>query len=142
MPSGNNRFDTLVLDSSILFAILLKEPDYEQYEEILNDTRELVIGAPTLAEVGIVLQCREGQAGIAGLLSLMHRWRVRVIEFTQLHAMESIEAYSRFGKGVHPAKLNMGDCNSYATAKVAGAALLYKGNDFGKTDLPKLTPPA
>ncbi|MFN0103693.1 MAG: type II toxin-antitoxin system VapC family toxin [Bryobacteraceae bacterium] len=142
MLSGNNRFDTVVLDSSIVFAILLQEADFEQYVGILNDTRELVIGAPTLAEVGIVLQRREGQAGIIALLALIQRWRVRVIEFTQLHAMEAIEAYSRFGKGHHPARLNLGDCNSYATAKVAGAALLYKGNDFALTDLPKLTPTA
>jgi ribonuclease VapC len=56
--------------------------------------------------------------------------------------LEAIDAYQTFGKGRHPAALNMGDCNSYATAKIAGAALLYKGNDFVLTDLPKLTPPA
>jgi len=142
MPSGSERFDTIVLDSSILFTILLNESGYEQYEEIVNNARELVIGAPTLGEVGIVVHCREGRAGVAGLLALLNRWGVRVVDFTQLHAMEAIDAYSRYGKGIHPAKLNMGDSNSYATAKVAGAALPYKGNHFGQTDLPKLTLPA
>jgi len=68
MPSGSERFDTIVLDSSILFTILLNESGYEQYEEIVNNARELVIGAPTLGEVGIVVHCREGRAGVAGLL--------------------------------------------------------------------------
>lgn len=142
MPSGNNRNDTFVLDSSILFAILLQESGFETYVATLNAAKELLIGAPTLAEAGIVVQSRQGPPGLANLLYLLRRWDVRVVDFTNVHAMEAISAYQRYGKGRHPAALNLGDCNSYATAKVAGAPLLYKGADFGYTDLPKLTPPA
>jgi ribonuclease VapC len=141
MPSGSNPPASYVLDSSILFAILLQESGYERYVETLDTAEELLIGAPTLAEAGIVLQSRQGTSGLANLFVLLERWRVRVIEFTNLHAIEAVEAHRRFGKGRHPAALNLGDCNSYATAKVAGLALLYKGADFGLTDLPKLTPP-
>lgn len=142
MPSGNKPHALLVLDSSILFAILLEETGFEQYLLILDAAAEIAIGAPTFAETGLIVQSRQGPAGLAKLILLLERWHVRTLDFTGLHAMEAIEAYRRFGKGHHPAALNMGDCNSYATAKVAGATLLYKGADFAQTDLPPLTPPA
>jgi len=142
MPSGNKTRKLLVLDSSILFAILLEETGFEQYLAMLDDAAEIAIGAPTLAESGLIVQSRQGAEGLMKLLHLLDRWHVRTLDFTGLHAMEAIEAYRRFGKGHHPAALNMGDCNSYATAKVAGATLLYKGNDFAQTDLPPLTPSA
>jgi ribonuclease VapC len=58
-----------------------------------------------------------------------------IIPFGDLHWQVAMEAYDRFGKGRHPASLNYGDCISYATAKLAGQPLLYKGNDFAKTDV-------
>lgn len=142
MPSGNKPRNLIVLDSSILFAILLEEAGFEQYLAMLDDAEEVAIGAPTLAESGLIVQSRQGPEGLTKLLLLLERWRVRTLDFTGLHAMEAIGAYRRFGKGHHPAALNMGDCNSYATAKVAGATLLYKGADFAQTDLPPLTPEA
>jgi ribonuclease VapC len=82
------------------------------------------------------------EKGMSGLLNFLERADCEVVDFTRLHFVEAAMAFQQFGKGRHPAALNMGDCNSYATAKVAGATLLYKGNDFALTDLPKLTPPA
>ena len=142
MPSGNSLLDVIVLESSILYAIILEETGYQEYVGILDSAKRVIIGAPTLAEAGLVVQSRQGPQGLARLLQMLERWSVRVEDFTKIHALEAIEAYQNFGRGHHPAALNMGDCNSYATAKVAGAALLYKGNDFALTDLPKLTPPA
>ena len=138
MLTGTSRASMLALDSSIIVAILGEEDGFDEYVSILNDAKELVIGAPTLAEVGIVLQSRLGPDGIVELLFLLERWEIRVIEFTRVHFLEAIDAHRRYGKGNHPAGLNFGDCNSYATAKVAGAALVYKGNEFALTDLPKL----
>jgi len=134
MPSGNSSLPAVALDTSILCAILLHEEGFKEHFEIINGAKELIIGAPTLAETAFVIQTRIGPAGIIGLHYLMERWAVRVIDFTRQHAWQAMEASERFS-------LNMGDCNSYATAKVAGAALLYKGNDFALTDLPKITPP-
>ena len=130
----------LVLDTSILIAILVEEDGYQEFVSILNQAHEVLIGAPTLAETGIVLQSRKGDGGLPELLLLLERWAVRVIEFTRVHCLEAIEAHRRYGKGRHPARLNLGDCYSYATAKVADATLLYKGNDFALTDLPPLRP--
>lgn len=115
MLFGSKR--VLVLDTSILIAILVEKDGCEKYVSILNQAKELLIGAPTLAEAGIVLQSRRGDGGL-----------------------EAMEAHRRYGKGRHPAALNLGDCNSYATAKVAGATMIYKGNDFALTDLPPLLP--
>lgn len=142
MHSGNSAFDVIVLDSSVLYAIILEETGFKQYLGILDRAKKVLIGAPTLAEAGLVVQSRQGPPGLARLLQLLERWNVRVDDFTKVHALEAIDAYHTYGKGRHPAALNMGECNSYATAKVAGASLLYKGNDFAQTDLPKLTPPA
>ncbi len=127
-----------MLDTSILIAILVEEEGYGQYVSILSEAKEILIGAPTLAEAGIVLQNLKRDGGLRDLLLLLERWGVRVVDFTRLHCLEAIDAHRRYGKGRHPARLNLGDCNSYATAKVAGAALVYKGNDFALTDLPKL----
>jgi ribonuclease VapC len=141
MPTGTSAVDRIVLDSSILLAILFGEADFRQYNAIIRETETLMIGAPTLAEAGLVVQSRQGPAGLVKLLSLLDRWKVAIVDFTGTHAMEAIDAHRRYGRGNHPAALNMGDCNSYAVAKVAGVPLLYKGNDFALTDLPVLTLP-
>ena len=134
---------TFVLDSSVIVAILTREPDAEAYEDLVNSAQRLLVGAPTLVETSMVLISRLGSDnGMIALFKFLTTTGCEVIDFTRLHFVEAATAFQQFGKGRHPAGLNMGDCNSYATAKVAGAALLYKGNDFGQTDLPKLTPPA
>ncbi len=135
MPSGSRGGGIVVLDSSVLVAIVLGESPISEFSSVLDDAEELLLGAPTLAEAGIVLQGRQGHAGVAALLSLLERWTIRVIPFTAAHSLEAMEAYRRYGKGHHAAALNLGDCNSYATAKLAGAKLLYKGNDFSRTDV-------
>jgi len=138
MLSGSSSRGILALDTSILVAILTEEDECAEYVSLLDQARELLIGSPTLAEAGIVLQNRRGDRGLAELLLLLERWEVRVVDFNRIHCLEAIEAYRRYGKGRHPAGLNLGDCNSYATAKVANAKLLYKGDDFALTDLPPL----
>jgi ribonuclease VapC len=60
---------------------------------------------------------------------------INEIPFSQVHWREAVEAYQRFGRGRHPARLNFGDCLSYATARLAGQPLLFIGEDFIKTDL-------
>jgi ribonuclease VapC len=133
----------IVLDSSVIVAILTQEPDAEAYEVLVNSAQRLLVGAPTLVEASMVLISRLGpESGMIALLKFLTRSDCEVIDFTRLHFLEAATAFQKYGKGRHSAALNMGDCNSYATAKVAGAALLYKGDDFALTDLPKLTPPA
>ena len=133
---------TFVLDSSVIIAILTREPDAAVYDVMVNSAERLLVGAPTLVETSMVLISRLGpDTGMTALFNFLTRTGCEIVDFTRLHFVEAATAFQQFGKGRHRASLNMGDCNSYATAKVAGAALLYKGNDFILTDLPKLTPP-
>jgi ribonuclease VapC len=133
----------VVLNSSVIVAILTREAGAEAYDSLVNSARRLLVGAPTLVEASMVLTTRLGpDKGMTALLRFLDQANCEVIDFTRLHFVEAALAFQQFGKGRHPAALNMGDCHSYATAKVAGAALLYKGNDFALTDLPKLTLPA
>jgi ribonuclease VapC len=132
-----------VLDSSVLISILTRERDADYYRRYLETANRLAVGAPTLVETSMVLTTRIGaKEGMAALLQFLTQTNCEVIDFTRMQFLIAAEAFQKFGKGRHPAALNMGDCNSYATAKVAGLPLLYKGDDFALTDLPPLTPPA
>ena len=138
-----SKLPVYVLDSSVIVAIILQEPDARTFQTFLDTNSGLLAGAPTLVETAIVLMNRLGPAdGMSALLSFLNRTNCETVAFTGVHFAEAAIAFEKFGKGHHPAALNMGDCNSYATAKVAGATLLYKGADFAQTDLPPLTPPA
>jgi ribonuclease VapC len=125
----------VILDSSVLVAIALDEPDREAIIARINTTETLAVGAPTLAEAGIVISARAGTDATELLGQLVATADVTVIDFTDLHWREAVSAWLRFGKSRHPAALNFGDCLSYATARVAGQPLLAKGEDFSKTDI-------
>ncbi len=94
-----------------------------------------MIGAPTLVETTMVAIGRLGVRGKTSVARFMQELNVDVIEFGAQHAARAVEAFQRFGKGRHPAGLNLGDCHSYATASIARESLLFVGNDFTQTDL-------
>lgn len=132
-----------VLDSSAIVAIILQEPDSHYLASFLTPDTNVSVGTPTLVEAAMVLISRLAPGkGLPALLSFVQQTNCETISFTGAHFAEAAIAFERFGKGRHPASLNIGDCNSYATAKLAGATLLYKEDGFAKTDLPPLTPPA
>ena len=93
------------------------------------------MGAATLVETGIVLQRRLGGQAIEALDHFIAEFGVLVMSFTELHWAAGLDAWHRFGRGRHPARLNFGDCLTYATARIAGEPLLCTGNDFPQTDL-------
>lgn len=125
----------MIIDSSAIVAILRQEPDHALLEERLAEADHVGIGAPTLVEVGVVLTTRLGGRGRLVLARFLQDNHIQTVSFTDEHAEVAIDAFSQYGKGRHPAKLNMGDCNSYATAKLAREPLLCIGNDFPQTDL-------
>lgn len=125
----------MILDSSAVVAILLKEPGFEALLERLAVERKLGIGTPTLAEVGIVLRFRLGFDPRGLLGRFLQEFAVATVPFGERHWRTAVEAFGRFGKGLHPAGLNFGDCMTYAVAKLAVQPLLATGNDFSKTDL-------
>ena len=126
----------MILDASALIAIVLDEPEREILVAKINAADTIAVGAPTLVEAVIVLSARAGQDVSAVLMELLASADAIVIEFGQRHWREAVSAWGRFGKGRHPAGLNFGDCLTYATALVAGEALLAKGDDFTQTDIP------
>jgi ribonuclease VapC len=125
----------LILDASALIALLEEEPEAEEVERRLNTSKSVSVGAPTLVETAMVLAGRVRGDPSALIAEFLHDSNVAVIPFTEEHYRVAVQAFLRYGKGRHPAGLNMGDCLSYATAKLAGVPLLYVGNDFEKTDL-------
>jgi ribonuclease VapC len=123
----------MVLDSSAVLAIFFKEPGWEELEEKIMRADLVVIGAPTLFEIAMVIS-REAR-GLVDLTDFLKRTRVDVVPFADEHHRAALNGFLRFGKGRHPARLNILDCMAYATAEVAGLPLLYVGDDFAKTDI-------
>jgi ribonuclease VapC len=124
----------VIVDSSALIAIVLREPGWEALAEKLS-TSPAGTGAPTLAEAGIVLTAKLGPRGRSLLARVVQEARVAVIPFTDEHWPIAIDAYARFGKGRHAAGLNFGDCLTCAAARLANQPLIYVGENFAKTDL-------
>ena len=125
----------MILDSSVIVAIVYQEPGFDRLVETLVATPSLAIATPTLLEAGIVLGSRLGVDSEAVLDRFLSDFEVFRIPFGEHHWREALSAYRRFGRSRHPAALNFGDCISYATAKLAGEPLLFVGDDFAKTDL-------
>ncbi len=125
----------MIVDSSAIVAITLREPGWEQLVDKLAVEPLCAIGAPTLAETGLVLTARIGPKARVTLSRLVQETSLIVIPFADEHWPIAVEAYVRFGKGRHPAGLNFGDCLTYAVARLAGQSLLFVGDDFRKTDV-------
>lgn len=125
----------MIIDSSVLVALIQNEPAAEQIATVLASCSAPVIGAPTLAETLIVLTARQGPVARTVFDRLAIEINLCVAEFGAEHAYAAQQAYLRFGRGRHPAGLNYGDCMSYAVAAVARDPLLAVGNDFPLTDL-------
>lgn len=125
----------MIIDSSAVIASIQREEGYDAIEDALVDASVLRIGAPTRVECGMVLYARYGGRGRSQLERFLQENEIETVTFTEAHAAVATEAFQRFGKGLHPAGLNFGDCMSYATAVVAREPLLCVGDDFPQTDL-------
>jgi ribonuclease VapC len=125
----------MVVDTSALVAILNGEPERQQFIERIATAGSRLISAATLLEAGIVIEARRGEHAGRELDLLLHRARFEVIPVDAEQVEIARAAFRLFGKGRHPAGLNFGDCFSYALAKLRGEELLFKGEDFLKTDV-------
>ena len=125
----------MVIDTSALVAILCNEPEAATFEAAIERDPVRLVSAATLLEVGVVIETRFGEVGGRELDLLIHKAQIEVAPFDQEQAEVARDAYRTFGKGRHPASLNYGDCFSYALSSVRGESLLFKGEDFGKTDI-------
>lgn len=126
----------MILDTSAIVAMLLREEGAEDlFEKLATEPRPAVSSA-TLVEAGIVLSSRLRKDGRALLARFLQEAGIAVIPFGEAHYSAAVDAWLRFGKGRHPAALNYGGCISFATAELAGEPLLCIGNDLQRTDLP------
>ncbi len=125
----------MILDSSPILAVLFEEEGHGRVVDAIEGADVLAIGAPTLFETGMVAIGVFDLRGRALVSQFLERWNVVVIPFDNRHWRAAADAFIRYGKGRHPAKLNYGDCMTYAAAKIADAPLLFTGDDFAKTDL-------
>lgn len=125
----------MILDSSAILAILLKEKGCEDLITRLVAVPTAGVGAPTLTEAGIVLTARLGTRARQILSLFLLESKLVIVPFGEMHWRAAVEAYDRYGKGRHAAGLNFGDCMTYATARLARQPLLCTGKDFSRTDL-------
>ncbi len=125
----------IIVDSSALIAILLNEPEPEIFFNIINLSDEALISSAILVEASVVMESRNGIVGVQNLDDLISQLKLEIISFTPEQAEIAIKAFRTYGKGRHPASLNICDCYSYALAKYYNSPLLFKGNDFSQTDI-------
>ncbi|CAN7698923.1 MULTISPECIES: type II toxin-antitoxin system VapC family toxin [unclassified Ensifer] len=125
----------MVIDTSAIVAIAFNEPDAETYEQKVVDAPRRFISAATILELSIVIEARLGEAGAAELDLWLYKAGVEVVAVDAEQIAIARRAWRSFGKGRHPASLNFGDCFSYALAKSRNEPLLFKGDDFSRTDI-------
>lgn len=125
----------MVIDTSAITAILFDEPERSSFTAAIAAASRRLISAATLVECGIVVEARRGEIAGRELDLLLHRADIAVIPLDAQQAELARSAWRRFGRGNHPAGLNLGDCFTYALAKASGEPLLFKGDDFAQTDV-------
>lgn len=127
----------ILLDASALICGIRKEPEIGRLRQVVESSRLIAIGAPILLEAGMVLDGRNIDSRLP-LHQFVDALGAEILDFRAEHYSMALSAFMRFGKGRHPAALNFGDCLSYSYAQITGLTLVYKGEDFGLTDLPRL----
>ena len=125
----------MVLDSSALIAIIEGEKERSAFIQMLSASATRLVGAPTMLEASMVVLTRKGEERLQDLRDFCAEAEIETVPFTTEHFELAIDAFRRFGKGRDRAGLNFGDCCAYARAKATGEPLLFKGDDFAKTDI-------
>jgi ribonuclease VapC len=125
----------MVIDSSALIGILFDESDRLRIEQAIEADAVRLVSAMTKLETSIVLLSRRGEASVSRLDRLLHRIAATIVPFDDHQAEIARDAFALYGKGRHRAALNFGDCAAYALAAAEAEPLLFKGTDFGATDV-------
>ncbi len=125
----------MVIDTSALIAILVGEPDSDRLLQKMAEDPRRLLSVVSLVETSAVIEARRGEPAGRELDLLLHRAGVKVVEVDAEQAELARFAYRRYGKGNHPAGLNLGDCFTYALARVSGEPVLAQGTEFGRAGL-------
>jgi ribonuclease VapC len=129
------RSQVVVIDSSVLLAILLGEPERSHFVDLITEASVRLLSAANALETAIVSESRLKTAGGHELDILIQKAAIEIVSVDSEQFSVARQAWRKFGKGRHPAALNFGDCFAYALSKVSNEPLLAKGSDFHKTDL-------
>lgn len=125
----------VIVDPSAILAVLLAEADAPQYARALAAADRRLLSAVGRVELTCVLEGRKHHASRQRTARFLAEGEIEIAAVTAEQADIACEAFRRFGKGRHPAALNLGDCFAYALAKATGEPLLFKGADFARTDI-------
>jgi len=125
----------MIVDTSAIVAILLEEPEGHLFDVAMVRSANCRMSSAAFLEASMILESRKGTDGVRDLDLQIARFRIEIVPFTEAQAWLARDAFRRYGKGRHPAKLNFGDCMSYALARETGEELLFKGTDFALTDI-------
>ncbi len=123
----------MIVDSSALVAVVLGEDDANRFLSAM--TGYVAVSAASLVETTMVVESRQGPDATRDLSLLLDGVHAEIVPVDHAQAIAAAAAWRRFGKGRHPAALNYGDTFAYALAQVRGEPLLFKGDDFGQTDI-------
>jgi ribonuclease VapC len=126
----------MVVDTSALTAILTGEPERDLFEDLILRTPTVVMSVAAVVETSIVLRSKRRDPQADLLDELLTELGIDVRPFDGRQGALARDAFKAFGKGRHPARLNFGDCLTYALAKGRDDTLLFKGDDFARTDIP------
>ena len=125
----------MILDTSAVLAVVLGEPGFEIFVDAIAGSPVCRISAASFVEASIVAESRLGDQGLRQCDSFFRTSRISIEPVTEEQALLARQAYSDYGKGRHPAGLNFGDCFAYALGKSSGEPLLFKGDEFRRTDI-------
>ena len=125
----------MIIDTSALLAILQNEPERRAFNEAIEAAETRSMSVSSFVETSIVIESRYGSEGIRDLDLFLSKAQINLVTVDSDQAFVARKAFAQYGRGRHSAGLNFGDCFSYALAKLNGEPLLFKGDDFSKTDL-------
>ena len=130
----------MIVDSSALLAVLNRESDADLFQDVILTAAPCRMSVANMLEASIVVEGRGGAEAGRELDAFLEHAEIEAAPVTAEHLEAARGAWRRFGKGRHPAALNFGDCFAYALAQATGEPLLYKGDDFARTDIPAALP--
>jgi ribonuclease VapC len=132
----------MVVDGSVLLAVLLRAPDAARFDAALADASVRLISAVTRAEVACIIETRKGAPGRTALEQLLREGDFETAVVTPQQADLAADAFRRFGQGRQSAALTLGDCFAYTLAQIVGLPLLFRDERFRQTDVTAALPPA
>jgi ribonuclease VapC len=130
----------MVIDTSAILACMFDEPERVRFIAAIEAASTRLMSVIGVVEASFVILSRRGEAGLVDLTTFIDRAAIERITVDPMQAEAAVDAFRRFGRGRHPAGLNIGDCFAYALAKTTGEPLLFKGSDFARTDISAALP--